>query len=114
MDGSLSSEWFSKDRREMRCADGRSRLLASDGGSRLQQEWFSGREWAHGWSLSMPMLDELGEIDFETRALSREAGPGPKTKAWLEHCDLPPPTDITDIDIPNLGARITYRVIMQK
>ena len=87
MDGSVTSEWFGKDRRELRRADGRSRLLSAEDGPKLQQAWFSGREWAHGCPLPMPMLEELDEIELETRALDREAEPGPKARAWLERVD---------------------------
>ena len=87
MDGSLTEEWFSEDRREVRGADGRSRLLASGGGPKLQQAWFSSREWSHGCPLPIPLMKELDEIERETRALAREAEPGPKARAWLNRVD---------------------------
>ena len=44
LDGSISSSWFAKDKRIERFEDGRSRLLSSRGGPRLQRAWFSGRK----------------------------------------------------------------------
>ena len=35
----------------------------------------------------MPALRELDEIEKETRALGREAEPGPKARAWLDRVD---------------------------
>lgn len=84
LDGSLSSSWFAKDKRVERCEDGRSRLLSSQGGPKLQRAWFSGREWVHGCYLPMPRREELDVIERETRDLEMEGGPGPHAKKWLE------------------------------
>ena len=87
LDGSVSSVWFEKDRRIKRRKQGRSQLLAAEGGPRLQRAWFSGRPWAHGCWIPMPLLDELDAIERETRDLPMEGDPGPKASAWLERVD---------------------------
>ena len=78
LDGSLSDVWFEKDRRMKRRQQGRSHLLAADGGPKLQRAWFSGRPWAHGCWIPMPLMEELDAIEEETRRLPREGDPGPK------------------------------------
>lgn len=87
LDGSLNKNWFSNDRKVEREADGRSRLLAAEGGPKLQRAWFSGRKWQHGCHLPMPSKEELREIEVETDGLESEADPGPKAQAWLERVD---------------------------
>ena len=87
LDGSLNDSWFAEDRRRERVKDGRSRLLTSKGGPRLQRAWFSGRPWSHGCWLPMPSPDEIDAIEEETRALLQEGEPGPKAQEWLDRVD---------------------------
>lgn len=87
LDGSITDSWFAKDRRAERKEDGRSRLLSADGGPRLQRAWFSGRPWAHGCALPMPLQKELIAMDLEMRGRDVEADDGPVAKRWLKRVD---------------------------
>lgn len=84
LDASVDDQWFAEDRRKERVLDGRSRLLASDGGPGIPESKFSGREWPFRLPLPIPDKEELDRMEIETRRLGREAPPGPVASAWLE------------------------------
>ena len=76
LDGCVRHEWLQKSKWVQRQAEGRSELLSSNGGPRLPQSRFAGRQWAFPCWLPLPGVERLDAIEAEVISRGREASLG--------------------------------------